>query len=222
MLHKSYATRCRRKFIYFNDDVLLGAETWPDDFLTPAGAPRIYLAMGRAGDVQTAGMDTWLGDGTCDASCNVSACEFDRGDCDGVAEAVSADNKYVSSTTTTLTVLGGSAGGAAPRPGSGTGLVMKDAMLWTVGMTRADCASFWRRSRHKRTGRLMPPRHPVGTRTFLGTSARTARFSRGALRERAGVRRVAGGGASGYWCWSTRTRQMRRPGAPSSRRPVLL
>ena len=67
--------------------MLLGAETWPDDFLTPAGAPRIYLAW----DVPKCSnecMDTWLGDGTCDASCNVSACEFDRGDCDGVAEAV--------------------------------------------------------------------------------------------------------------------------------------
>jgi len=39
-------------------------------------------------------MDTWLGDGTCDASCNVSACEFDKGDCAGAAEAVTSDNKY--------------------------------------------------------------------------------------------------------------------------------
>ena len=42
MLHKIRGLSDR--FIYFNDDVLLGAETWPDDFLTPAGAPRIYLA----------------------------------------------------------------------------------------------------------------------------------------------------------------------------------
>ena len=91
MLHKIRGLSNR--FIYFNDDVLLGAETWPDDFLTSSGAPRIYLAW----DVPKCSdecMDTWLGDGTCDASCNVSACEYDRGDCDGVAEAVTADHKY--------------------------------------------------------------------------------------------------------------------------------
>ena len=76
MLHKIRGLSDR--FIYFNDDVLLGAETWPDDFLTPAGAPRIYLAW----DVPKCSnecMDTWLGDGTCDASCNVSTCEYDKG-----------------------------------------------------------------------------------------------------------------------------------------------
>lgn len=42
MLHKIRGLSDR--FVYFNDDVLLGAAAWPDDFLTPSGAPRIYLA----------------------------------------------------------------------------------------------------------------------------------------------------------------------------------
>ena len=33
-----------RRFLYFNDDVFLGAPTWPDDFVSLAGAHRIYLA----------------------------------------------------------------------------------------------------------------------------------------------------------------------------------
>jgi UDP-N-acetylglucosamine-lysosomal-enzyme len=31
-------------FIYFNDDVLLAAPTWPDDFITPSGVQTIYLS----------------------------------------------------------------------------------------------------------------------------------------------------------------------------------
>jgi UDP-N-acetylglucosamine-lysosomal-enzyme len=33
-----------KRFIYFNDDVFLGAETWPDDFVNTAGAQNIYFA----------------------------------------------------------------------------------------------------------------------------------------------------------------------------------
>jgi len=32
------------KFLYFNDDVMLGAEIWPEDFVTQAGGQKVYLA----------------------------------------------------------------------------------------------------------------------------------------------------------------------------------
>ena len=34
------ATGISRRFLYFNDDVFLGAPTWPDDFVSLAGEGR--------------------------------------------------------------------------------------------------------------------------------------------------------------------------------------
>lgn len=73
------------RFIYFNDDVMLGAPTFPDDFVRLDGAPRIYLAW-EVPKCNEGCYDYWIGDGTCDAVCNVSACGFDFPDCDGVTE----------------------------------------------------------------------------------------------------------------------------------------
>ena len=135
MLHKIRGLSDR--FIYFNDDVLLGAETWPDDFLTEAGAPRIYLAW----DVPKCSnecMDTWLGDGTCDQSCNVSACEYDRGDCDGVVEAVATCVEINSS----LSHFWATTWPLAPSSGEDP----------TLPRHRADAASMaWRSTRRFRT-----------------------------------------------------------------------
>ncbi|KOX67580.1 N-acetylglucosamine-1-phosphotransferase subunits alpha/beta [Melipona quadrifasciata] len=33
------------KFLYFNDDVMLGAEVWPEDFITQANGQKVYLAF---------------------------------------------------------------------------------------------------------------------------------------------------------------------------------
>ena len=81
-----------KRFIYFNDDVLLGAPVLPGDFLTSTGAQKIYLAW----DVPQCNqgcIETWITDGYCDVNCNVSACDWDGGDCIG-------NNKAGQSTTT--------------------------------------------------------------------------------------------------------------------------
>ncbi|CAM9860955.1 unnamed protein product, partial [Phaeothamnion confervicola] len=69
-------------FVYFNDDVMLGADTWPEDFLLPSGIQRLYTSW-AVPPCASACMDSWLGDGYCDRACNVTACSHDRGDCLG-------------------------------------------------------------------------------------------------------------------------------------------
>lgn len=69
-----------RYYVYFNDDVFLGADVWPDDFMLPSGAQKVYLSWDVprcAGACPT----SWLADGFCDLACNVSSCDWDRGDC---------------------------------------------------------------------------------------------------------------------------------------------
>jgi hypothetical protein len=69
-----------KKFIYFNDDVFLGAPTAPEDFTSVAGVQKFHFAW----DVPKCApgcSDTWIGDGYCDRACNVSACNFDYPDC---------------------------------------------------------------------------------------------------------------------------------------------
>jgi hypothetical protein len=69
-----------KKFIYFNDDVFLGAPVSPEDFYFMSGAQRVYQAW----DVPKCApgcSDSWIGDGYCDKACNVSSCNFDFPDC---------------------------------------------------------------------------------------------------------------------------------------------
>ncbi|XP_050452786.1 N-acetylglucosamine-1-phosphotransferase subunits alpha/beta isoform X2 [Cataglyphis hispanica] len=68
------------KFLYFNDDVILGAEVWPEDFITQAGGQKIYLAW-WVPDCSKVCPWAWVGDGSCDHACNTTLCEFDGGDC---------------------------------------------------------------------------------------------------------------------------------------------
>lgn len=70
-----------RRFVYFNDDVMLGSPTFPDDFVRLDGAQRVYLAW-DAPKCNDGCQDSWLGDGTCDTACNVSSCDFDLSDCE--------------------------------------------------------------------------------------------------------------------------------------------
>ena len=74
-----------KKFIYFNDDVLLGAPVWPEDFFSLSGVQKIFLSW----DVPKCNpgcTDSWVGDGQCDLNCNVSRCLFDLGDCLNVSK----------------------------------------------------------------------------------------------------------------------------------------
>ncbi|XP_015586820.1 N-acetylglucosamine-1-phosphotransferase subunits alpha/beta [Cephus cinctus] len=86
------------KFIYFNDDVMLGAEVWPEDFITQAGGQKIYLAW-WVPDCSEVCPWAWVGDGACDPACNTTICEFDGGDCDPTpistdSEAMEDGNDY--------------------------------------------------------------------------------------------------------------------------------
>ncbi|XP_076754530.1 N-acetylglucosamine-1-phosphate transferase subunits alpha and beta [Xylocopa sonorina] len=86
------------KFLYFNDDVMLGAEVWPEDFITQAGGQKVYLAW-WVPDCSDVCPWAWVGDGSCDPACNTTLCEFDGGDCDSTpvptdSEALEEDGDY--------------------------------------------------------------------------------------------------------------------------------
>jgi UDP-N-acetylglucosamine-lysosomal-enzyme len=57
-----------RYFIYFNDDVFLGATTWPDDFKTQSRGQRVFLAW-EIPKCSPGCVDTWIGDKFCDTVC---------------------------------------------------------------------------------------------------------------------------------------------------------
>ncbi|XP_017756705.1 PREDICTED: N-acetylglucosamine-1-phosphotransferase subunits alpha/beta [Eufriesea mexicana] len=86
------------KFLYFNDDVMLGAEVWPEDFITQANGQKIYLAW-WVPDCSDVCPWAWVGDGSCDPACNTTLCEFDGGDCDSTpvptdSEALEEEGDY--------------------------------------------------------------------------------------------------------------------------------
>ncbi|KAJ8668162.1 hypothetical protein QAD02_009825 [Eretmocerus hayati] len=68
------------KFLYFNDDVMLGSAVWPEDFITWASGQKVYLAWWIP-DCSEACPWAWVQDGACDPTCNTTLCEFDGGDC---------------------------------------------------------------------------------------------------------------------------------------------
>lgn len=68
------------KFLYFNDDVMLGNEVWPDDFYSPTRGQKVFLAWNVPGCADGC-PDNWIHDGYCDAACNNAACGWDGGDC---------------------------------------------------------------------------------------------------------------------------------------------
>lgn len=67
-------------FLYFNDDVFLGSHVHPEDFVSPMGVQKTYLAW-EIPQCDTHCIETFLQNGRCDKACNVSACDFDMGDC---------------------------------------------------------------------------------------------------------------------------------------------
>lgn len=88
------------RFLYFNDDVFLGQEVWPDDFYTHTGGQKAWLAW-NVPDCAPGCPDSWQGDGYCDASCNVTECNFDAGDCENVTASTTSswygfNNRYTS------------------------------------------------------------------------------------------------------------------------------
>jgi hypothetical protein len=80
-----------KRFIYFNDDVMLGSAVYPDDFISLAGIQRLYFAW----DVPKCNPgcnENWIGDGACDKACNVAACNFDYPDCVNVTATSNTNN----------------------------------------------------------------------------------------------------------------------------------
>lgn len=69
-----------KQFIYFNDDVFLGSQTHPEDFVSLQGVPKFYLSW-EVPKCAPGCSDSWIGDGYCDKACNVSSCDFDYPDC---------------------------------------------------------------------------------------------------------------------------------------------
>lgn len=67
-------------FIYFNDDVFLGAPALPEDFISLSGLQRFIMAW-EVPKCAPGCSDSWIGDGYCDKACNVSECNWDFPDC---------------------------------------------------------------------------------------------------------------------------------------------
>ncbi|XP_073972252.1 N-acetylglucosamine-1-phosphate transferase subunits alpha and beta isoform X3 [Rhodnius prolixus] len=68
------------KFLYLNDDLLIGQDIWPEDFISPVTGQKIYLSW-PVPDCSGTCPWVWVGDGACDAPCNNTDCSFDGGDC---------------------------------------------------------------------------------------------------------------------------------------------
>lgn len=70
-----------QRFVYFNDDIFLGAPTYPEDFRSASRGFLIYMAW----PLPTCATDCpwmYVADGECDASCYNADCQMDGGDCD--------------------------------------------------------------------------------------------------------------------------------------------
>jgi hypothetical protein len=69
-----------KRFIYFNDDILLGKPVKLDDFYTASKGFKVFLTQ----SVITCDLycpKVWIADGFCDEACNTAECKFDGGDC---------------------------------------------------------------------------------------------------------------------------------------------
>lgn len=67
-------------FLYFNDDVFLGSHVHPEDFVSQTGVQKAYFAW-EIPLCSPGCWDSFLQNGRCDRECNVTACDFDMGDC---------------------------------------------------------------------------------------------------------------------------------------------
>ncbi|KAF0979544.1 hypothetical protein FDP41_001408 [Naegleria fowleri] len=71
-----------KKFIYLNDDVMFGNFVYPEDFYSHSTGQKVFLSW-EVPPCASGCQESWLGDGYCDLSCNVTQCDFDGGDCIG-------------------------------------------------------------------------------------------------------------------------------------------
>jgi hypothetical protein len=69
-----------RRFLYFNDDILLGKPISIEDFYTPENGFKIRLAW-TVPSCNSKCPISWINDGHCDSVCNIKICKYDGGDC---------------------------------------------------------------------------------------------------------------------------------------------
>lgn len=81
-----------QRFIYFNDDVFLGAPLYLDHLITESEGIKIWTAW-HLPDCSELCQWTFIGDGTCDLNCYTELCHFDGGDCDGRRGSGDVDEK---------------------------------------------------------------------------------------------------------------------------------
>jgi UDP-N-acetylglucosamine-lysosomal-enzyme len=89
-----------KQFIYFNDDVLLGEEVWPEDFYTTRKGQKVYLAW-AVPYCSDGCPPNWINDKYCDSACNNSACEWDGDDCKNATRRTTSYTGQSSYTSTT-------------------------------------------------------------------------------------------------------------------------
>lgn len=82
-----------KRFLYFNDDVLLAKQIWPDDFYTESKGFKFHLAWSLPG-CSASCPNSWIRDGYCDKACNTSECDFDGGDCDTSLNKTKTNSPY--------------------------------------------------------------------------------------------------------------------------------
>lgn len=82
-----------KKFIYFNDDVMLGRSVLPEDFTSVSGVQKFVFAW-EVPKCAPGCSDSWIGDGYCDRACNVSSCDFDFPDCVNATVAVGRNTRH--------------------------------------------------------------------------------------------------------------------------------
>ncbi|KAK9754076.1 Stealth protein CR2, conserved region 2 [Popillia japonica] len=90
-----------RKFLYFNDDIYLGAPIYLSDFYTEGLGYLVYLDYA----MQNCAADCpwiYVHDGQCDNACNVAACQMDGGDCKG--KQLSNDNLNITQKSTNMDI----------------------------------------------------------------------------------------------------------------------
>ncbi|GJQ85928.1 hypothetical protein Trydic_g21777 [Trypoxylus dichotomus] len=72
-----------KKFLYFNDDIYLGAPIYLSDFYTEGRGYYVYLDYPMQSCAKGCPW-MYVHDGQCDTACNVAACQMDGGDCESV------------------------------------------------------------------------------------------------------------------------------------------
>nr|XP_057919905.1 N-acetylglucosamine-1-phosphotransferase subunits alpha/beta-like isoform X2 [Doryrhamphus excisus] len=69
-----------QKFLYLNDDMMLGKDIWLDDFYTSSDVQKVYVTTTVLPCARNC-PGTLIENGKCNPNCNNAACDWDGGDC---------------------------------------------------------------------------------------------------------------------------------------------